>query len=163
MIYCVDSQILIWGIKKQFTEGQENKIERAESFFRKVDEEGHQILIPTVVLAEILAPEPKGKYSMYMDVINESFMIGEFNTMCAIRYAEILHNRFEDLKQFAHNNGIRREKMKADFMVLATALAYNAHTLYTNDKGLLSIASGYIQACEIPKLPATQMDLFKEL
>lgn len=161
MIYCVDSQILIWGIKKQCTEGQENKIEKAMHFFKKVDEEQHQILIPTIVIAEILAPEPREKHSMYMEVINDNFMIGEFNTMCAIRYAHILHDKFDDLKKFAHDNGIRREKMKADFMVLATALAYGADTLYTNDKGLTKFANPYIHVSDLPNLPPKQTELFQ--
>lgn len=162
MMFCIDSQILIWGIKKQSSDGQEDMIKRAEHFFRWVDKEKHDILIPTVVIAEILAPEPKEKYSEYMDQINENFMIGEFNTMCAIRYADLLYGKFGDLKQLMHNNGIRKEKMKADFMVLATALAYKAKTLYTNDQGLLKIAKGHIQVANIPELPPEQLELFDQ-
>lgn len=160
MIYCIDSQIFIWGIKKQCTAGQENMIEKAEYFFKRVDEEGHHILMPTIVIAEVLAPEPIEKYPFLMDVINRNFMVGEFNTMCAIRYANFLHKRFDDLKKFAHDNGIRKEKMKADFMVLATALAYNADILFTNDNGLLKVSQGYIKADNIPDLPEKQMELF---
>ncbi len=162
MIYCIDSQIFIWGIKKQCTEGQENMIERALHFFKKADEDGHHILIPTVVIAEILAPEPKETYPEYMKVITENFMIGEFNTLCAVRYANLLHNKFNDLKQFAHDNGIRREKMKTDFMVVATALAYNANVIFSNDKEVISYSKGLIPANNLPKISDQQLDLFAE-
>ena len=81
-------------------------------------------------------------------------MIGEFNTLCAVIYANLLHDKFNNLKQFAHMiMGLGREKMKADFMVVATALAYNANVIYSNDKEVISYSKGLIPANNLPKLP----------
>ena len=160
MILCIDSQILIWGIKKQCTEGQENMIQRAEYFFKWADEEKHHLLIPTVVIAEILSPEPREKHSEIMSLISENFIIGNFDTLCAIRYANILNSRFMDLKKFAYDNGIRREKMKTDFMIVSTALAYNANIIYSNDAHLTTYAKGLIAVNNIPQMPEIQMNIF---
>ena len=160
MILCIDSQIFIWGIKKQCTDGQENMIERAEYFFKWADKEKHHILIPTVVIAEILAPEPVEKHAELMNIISENFIIGNFDILCAIRYARLLNQKFADLKLFAKDNGIRREKMKADFMIVATALACNAHQIYSNDAHIVKYGKGLIQVNDVPFLPEKELDLF---
>lgn len=162
MVLCIDSQIFIWGIKKQCTEGQENMIQRAEYFFKWADEEKHHLLIPTVVIAEILAPEPKETHAELMSIISDNFIIGNFDTLCAIRYANLLNNRFEDLKEFAKDNGIRREKMKTDHMIVSTALAYNANIIYSNDAHLKTYAKGLILVSDVPQMPNIQSNIFDD-
>src|SRR5438034_7627673 len=118
MIICIDSQIIIWGIKKQHTNGQESMVERAETFFKWADENEHEILIPTVVVAEVLAPEPTEVRVRYLDVLNGGFMIVNFDTKAALKYAQILHNRFDEAKQIASDNGVLRQKMKMDHVII---------------------------------------------
>lgn len=74
MVFCIDSMVFIDGIKKNTTA---DAVARAEYFFDWVDKEGHQLLIPTVVIAEVLAPEPLEKYPVYIDIIDKGFMVAE--------------------------------------------------------------------------------------
>lgn len=152
MIYCVDSNIIIWGIKKQATPGQEEMIIRAENLFSRVDEYEDIIIIPAVVLAEILTPEPPAIRSKIIEILSKSFIIAPFNERAALKYAEIVNGRFDDVKNIADEANIPRQKMKVDHMVIATALVNGANCIYSTDKGLKAFSNGYIDVKELPPI-----------
>jgi predicted nucleic acid-binding protein len=112
MIVCIDSQVIIWGIKHQSTDGQEDMKERASDFFQWVDKNDHEIIIPTVIIAEVLAPEPPEIRGRYLEILNKNFIIVNFDSRAALKYAEILHGKFEDIKRLAADNGVVKQKMK---------------------------------------------------
>ena len=53
-IVCLDTQIVIWGVKKQSTPDQSEMILRAEYLLEKFLSSGTKILVPSIVVAEIL-------------------------------------------------------------------------------------------------------------
>lgn len=156
MIFCVDSNIIIWGIKKQATQGQEEMISRAESFFAKADEYNDEIIIPSIVLAEILAPETPNVRARYLEVLTQSFIIADFDTRAALKYAELLHGRFPEIRRISDEAGIPRQKMKADHMIVAVAIVNGANAIYSTDPGLRTFASGYIDVRDLPLVRETQ-------
>lgn len=167
MIYCIDSNIIIWGIKRQATKGQEEMIDRAVQFFSKADEFEDIILIPTIVLAEVLAPEPPQVRAHYLEILSKNFVLPTFNQMAALKYSEILYNRFEDVRNIANETNSVKQRVKADHMIIATAIVNNANAIYTTDKGLKAFADGYIDVRDLPPIstnnfkPSQQGDLFK--
>lgn len=166
MIYCIDSNIIIWGIKKQATKGQEEMIARAEQIFAKADELEDYIVIPTVALSEILAPELPHIRAKYIEILKKSFVIAPFDERAALKYAEIMHERFEEVKDLAASTNNPRQKTKVDHMIIATALVYNANAIYSTDGGLKTFASGLIDVRDLPQPKTTatispsQTDLF---
>jgi predicted nucleic acid-binding protein len=160
MILCIDSNVIIWGIKKQATSGQESLVEQAEYFFQWVDENEHQIIIPTVALAEILAREPEDIRVKYMDVLSSSFHIVDFDSRAALKYAQILYNRFEAVKATAASVGVDRQKMKMDHVIIACAIVHGAKCIYSYDRGLEAFATGWIEVRKFPSRPAPVIDLF---
>lgn len=160
MIFCIDTQICVWGIKRQASKGQEEMIQRAEQFFDWVDTNKHQILIPSIVIAEMLSGEPVENHPKFMEIIESNFMVAQFDTRAASRYAQIMSIKFEDLKRLAIDNGIRREKMKLDQLIMVCALVNGASSIYTNDSGLKNFSDGLIDVKELPPLLAKQADLF---
>lgn len=167
MIYCLDSNTIIWGIKKQSTAGQEEMITRSEQLFSNADEYGDFLLVPTIVLAEILAPEPVIIRAKYLEILNKSFIISPFDSRAALKYAEILYNRFSEVKEAADNTNTSRQKMKADHMIIATALVNGANCIYSTDLGLKAFANGLIDVRDLPPIKShitgkysTQADLF---
>lgn len=157
MTVCIDSQVIIWGIKQQATGGQEDMITKAADFFQWIDRNGHEIIIPSVVVAEVLAPEPAGIRSRYLEILNNNFIIVNFDNIAALKYAEILHGRFEDVKRLAADNGVVKQKMKLDHLIISCAIVNGANCIYSYDKGLKSFASGLI---DVREFPASQQDLF---
>lgn len=49
---CLDNNILIWGVRRRATGGQEGHIPRAVALFEELDESGARIIVPTPVLSE---------------------------------------------------------------------------------------------------------------
>lgn len=152
MIYCIDSNIVIWGIKKQSSAGQEEMIARAEQIFAKADELQDYIVIPTIVLSEILAPELPHIRAKYIDVFRKHFIVAPFDERAALKYAEIMHERFEEVKNLAVATNNPRQKTKVDHMIIATAIVYNANAIYSTDGGLKSFASGLIDVRDLPPI-----------
>lgn len=152
MIYCVDSNIIVWGIKKQATDGQEEMIARAEKFFSRIDEYQDYVIIPTIVLAEVLAPEPTIIRAKYLEILNKTFVIAPFDARAALKYAEMMSGRLEEVKTISNDIGIPRQKMKADHMVIATAIVNGANCIYSTDTGLKAFANGYIDVKDLPPL-----------
>jgi predicted nucleic acid-binding protein len=152
MIYCIDSNIIIWGIKKQASKGQEEMIARAEQIFAKADELEDYILIPTVALSEILAPELPHIRAKYLEIFKKSFIVAPFDERAALKYAEIMHERFEEVKDLAASTNTPRQKTKVDHMIIATALVHGATAIYSTDEGLRKFAKGLIDVRDVPPL-----------
>jgi len=150
MKVCIDSQVFIWGIKKQATDSQQDMIIKSEQFFKWADENDYDILIPTIVIAEVLAPEPIELHSQYFEIINKYFEVVNVDNIVASKYAQILHNRFNEVKELAKQENIRREKMKFDHLIIACALIQHASCIYSYDAGLKKFANGLIDVRELP-------------
>ena len=159
MIFCIDSNIFIWGIKNKCNPEQEELRLRAEYFIETLGKQNH-ILIPTVVLAEVLAPEPLNNHPVIMDKISKGFIIADFDTLAAARYAQMFMNKIEELKKIADENAIDNQKMKVDHLIIACALAQNANCIYSHDNGLKAFAQKYIEVRELPYIPKPQPNLF---
>ncbi len=160
MIVCIDSMVIVWGIKKSPSPGQESMIAKAEYFFQWADEHQYEIIIPTVVIAEVLAPEPPDIREQYLQILDESFLIRNFDVRAALKYAEILHNRFEEVKAIAKEENVTRQRMKIDHTIIATALVNDAKCIYSYDRPLKKFAAGIIDVKEFPTAPAKPNLLF---
>ena len=158
MIYCIDSSVIIWGIKKQASTGQEDMIARAENFFEKADKFNDEIIVPSIVLAEILAPEPVEARVRYLEIISKHFIVVDFESRAALKYAELMHGRFPDIKKLSEENNISRQKMKADHMIVAVAIVNNANCIYSTDSGLRTFGKEFIDIRELPPLKQNTLD-----
>ena len=50
-----DTNVLIWGIKRQSTAGQEQMIEKAVRLVEELDSKNTEIALPAMVIAEYLS------------------------------------------------------------------------------------------------------------
>lgn len=91
-----------------------------------------------------------------MEIINKSFIVVPFDTRAAMKYAEILHDRFKAVLEIAQQTGTTRQKMKLDHLIIASALVNGASTIYSYDNGLKNFAVGYIDVKEFPPPPPKQ-------
>lgn len=161
---CLDNNILIWGVRGVATSGQEEMIQRAQAFFEDLDASDADILIPTVVVAEFLAGVPKQQHLGLLDVLHRRFQVVPFDVRTAAIAAELWRDAAErnpHLKDQIRDAfpGIERAKIKADLMILATALARGADVLYTHDGPLKMAAGGRIEVRELPPPRPRQVDL----
>lgn len=161
---CLDNHILIWGVRGVSTPGQEQQIEQARQLFEDLDQSDARVMIPSVVVAEFLAGVPKPQHGNLLDVLNRRFQIPPFDTRTAALAAELWREAAErnpHLKDLVKEvfPGTEKAKIKADIMILATALARNAEILYTHDGPLAKVAEGRIDVRQLPPLRPKQADL----
>ncbi len=71
----------------------------------------------------------------------------------ATKYSQILNKNFPDLKKIAKEEGVSREKMKVDHLILACALVNGAKTIYTHDEKLSKFSEGLIGVKSLPSPP----------
>jgi len=152
---CLDNHILIWGIRGVSTPGQEGMISRAQALFEDLDAEDADVLVPSVVVSEFLAGTPKTQHAGLLEVLNHRFQLPPFD----VRTAAIAAGLWRDTaERNPHLREVVREafpateksKIKADIMILATALMRKSDTIYTHDGPLRTIAEGLIEVRELP-------------
>ena len=52
--------------------------------------------------------EPEEKYQEYLDTINKSFIVAEFDVRAATKYSQILNRNLPDLKEIAREEHVSR-------------------------------------------------------
>ena len=151
-IVCLDSQIVIWGIKNQSSPEQVAMIEKTREFLDQLAEKGIQILMPTIVIAEILIPEPLDNQISILNIITKNFIIGDLTIPIAQKFARLFsaNKNLQDLLKEQEN--LRKDKMKFDHIIVATALHYGASCIYSYDLHLKSFANNKIEVREIPEI-----------
>lgn len=160
-LICLDSQILIWGIKNQSTPEQISMIENARNFLDSLDSNKIQVLIPTIVIAEILMPEPLENQIKILNTIIKSFIIGDLNVEIAHKYAQIYQSNHDIIELIKTQETIRKDKMKFDHIIVSTALHYKAKCIYSYDKHVKSFAKDKIEVRELPTYyKQTSLDIF---
>lgn len=161
---CLDNHILIWGIRGMATPGQEEMVERAKDLLFEMDEMDAEILVPSVVVAEFLAGIPKTQHVGILEVLNRRFQLPPFDVRTAAIAAELWREAAErnpNLKEQIQDAfpGTEKAKIKADMMILATALVRKADILYTHDGPLKKSAEGRIEIRELPPAKPKQGNL----
>jgi predicted nucleic acid-binding protein len=160
-VVCLDTQILIWGLKKQAKPEQQDEIAKAEYFLKKCDEEKTAIIIPSVVIAELLAGIPLAEHGAFLGLVNKRFMIASFDLPAAAIYGEYFESwRAAHPDSSFREEGFSRVKFKVDHMILAIAVTRDANCLYTNDDELIAHSNGRIEARKLPKVLPQQQPLF---
>jgi predicted nucleic acid-binding protein len=161
---CFDNHILIWGMRGVASPGQEDCVERAKELFAELDEADAQVIVPSVVVAEFLAGVQKTQHTEFLEVLNRRFQIPPFDVRTAAVAAGLWrdaaernpHLRAQVQEAFP---GTEKAKIKADMMILATALVRKAEILYTADGPLAKIARERLEVRGLPPARPKQTDL----
>lgn len=143
---CLDTNVLIWGVKQQFTPGQEHMIERTARFIRHLDKKGVTCVVPAIVISELLMPLPLSEHMPFIAMVSTSFTVPSFNAVTASFLSKIWQSKKGQVD-------IKREEIKFDAMIVATALAARATCIYSNDPHIAEIALGHLDCKDIPEMP----------
>lgn len=153
---CIDNHILIWGIRKEATPGQEPMILRAELFLKYLDESKTTVIVPAVVIGEFLVKVPEEKHQEVQAVLEKRFQIVPYDALAAGCAAKI----FREHKNSGSSRGtVSRDILKADIQILATAVTRKVGKLYTHDGDLAKLAEKYLTVSQMPEGLAKQTPL----
>lgn len=153
-LVCLDNHVLIWGIKEQPTDGQEEMVSRTKAFIESLNNDETIVLIPSVVIAEFLMPVPSEFHAMVINLFNKNFIIAPFDALAASKFS-LIWNAYkppDEAKELIDNQATRAE-LKADSMIVATAIARKADYIVSHDTWLKTIAKNFIEVKEIPFIP----------
>lgn len=145
-LVCFDTQIIIWGLKEEATDGQEVNIDKAKYLIDTCEKDGVDIIVPSIVVAELLCALDPSLHNDFRKQMHRRFIVPPFDTQAALHFAKIWREKY----QFKDEYGISRTKMKADFMITATAIARGAKCIYSEDIKLKKFAQDYIDVRPLP-------------
>jgi hypothetical protein len=155
---CLDTQILIWGVKRQSEEGQEEMIKKAISFFKWLDKNDINSIIPTVVIGELLIRVPSEKHNEVISFFQKNFIIGSYDIAAASCFAKIWRDKKEDgtFDGMHSPPNSTRTKLKADCQIVAIAITKKASCIYSYDKDVEKFGEGYIDVKKMPNITEQQ-------
>lgn len=150
MMVCIDTHVLIWGIKRDAVASQSFMIERTVNFLHWLQNEQQKIIVPAPVLGEFLMRIPPEDHARVTREIQNKFIVMPYDAAAASLFAQIWQKN-KNNGMPAENTG--REKMKTDSLIVAIAVVNKAKILYSDDPGIRKFADGFIEIRDIPLIP----------
>lgn len=144
---CLDTQVLIWGIKKEASENRRHMLERAAEYFAWLEKENTRIFIPSIVVAEFLINVHPDRHDEVARPLFEKYRILPFDGLAALHCARIWQRRRGDgiWDQLVNSGEATRRQLHADCKIVATALAHGIINICSEDNSSLAkIGRGFI-------------------
>ena len=161
-LICFDNHVLIWGLKEQSQEDQEDMITKTKKFINSIDDKDTLVLIPSIVLAEFLMPIPATLHAMVINLFNKNFIVAPFDALAASKHALIWQtNKPPEKASKTIKDGTTKAELKADSMIVATAVSRKADCIFSHDNNLKAMAKGFIDVMEIPFI-AEEPEMFEK-
>ena len=148
---CLDTHVIIWGIKEEATQGQEEMVQRAKSYIRHQDEQGIDIMAPAPVVAEAMIRGDIDQLRTIRTIIEGSFFIAAFDSPAAFLAAELERGR--GAAKLLEEGEVPRSHIRIDTQIAAIAIAQKAEVIISHDPYMRTIAQDRIPVIELPDIP----------
>nr|VFK66974.1 MAG: Predicted nucleic acid-binding protein, contains PIN domain [Candidatus Kentron sp. UNK]VFK72472.1 MAG: Predicted nucleic acid-binding protein, contains PIN domain [Candidatus Kentron sp. UNK] len=151
---CIDTQLLIWGVQGHASAGQEEMVPRTKAFFEDCVKTKSSIMVPSVVVGEFLMGIEPDNHAATIKRLQDSFILQPYDSLAAAVFAKLWQRRKESgLLGRIRTESLRatRSELKADCMIIATAIARKVDIIYSHDVGLKKFAGNDIKVIEIPQ------------
>lgn len=160
-LVCFDTHVVIWGIKQEAVLSQQDMISRAKYLIDKCEEQKKRVLVPSIVVAELLIKIAPAKHQVFIKSMEKKFIVPPFDTQTASHFARIWQKNEGSFKGLVASGEATRQELKADLMILATAVAKKAWCIYSTDPHMKKLAAGFVDVLDLPEVPdvPTQLDL----
>lgn len=144
-------------MEQKARDNQKEMIPRAKYLIDNLSKNDIQAIVPTIVLSEFLMPIPTQEVAKYIDIIQRHLMIVPYDAIAAMLFAKIWQAKNPKvIEELRREEGIGKNHLKIDCMIVATAITRKADCIYSYDRGLQKFAEGYIEVREIPNFPSQQ-------
>lgn len=113
--------------------------DRVNFLLRSLSDRGERVLVPTPVIAEFLVRAGKNKDRFANEFsAAKNLVVGDFDVLAAIELSTIKDPDLDNGRPLSRQE--TWAKVKFDRQILAIAKVHQAHTLYTDDTRLRSVA-----------------------
>lgn len=154
-LVCIDNHVLVWGIRKTATPGQEGMIERTAQLLEYLDTMRTRVIVPAPVVAEFLTAIDESEHARVLQTLQEKFIIAPFDALAALATARVRRkNRQTRLEATirAELQDVVRAQVAVDHMIVGIAVANKVDLLYTEDAALKRFAEPHVNVAGIPTL-----------
>ncbi len=151
---CLDTHIVIWGVQRKAKPQQRGMIERTRLFLQHLSDRRVTVVMPSIVVAELLVGIPVERHEAFYRLVEARFMVPPFDTLSASYFARIWQEKRDhpDIKKILEDGETTKNILKADCMLVATALAIGASRIYSHDPHIRNFAGQHIMVSEIPEM-----------
>jgi predicted nucleic acid-binding protein len=152
-LVCLDTHILIWGIKEEASPERVEMIPRAKYLFSEFTKAHTKALIPSVVIGEFLLRIPASMHITVLNLMREIFITAPYDLQAAARFASLWQERSANnlIKDLQDELQATRAELRADCMIVATAITHKASCIYSHDRKLKAFAGNAISVIELPR------------
>ncbi len=155
-----DTCVFGWAFRDALQDEDKNKRLSALNLVEKLQKEGADIVLPTIILFELLSvygEEDEDDRIAFLNEVTKSFKIYDFGVQCA-NIASLIRNAKTKISNNKIFEGYTRSKLTIDLMILGTALSNNVRKIYTDNikdfrKIERLIPDDYLNRIEIKELP----------
>lgn len=133
---CVDSNFLVWAVKESASAEQQHLIPIAQNIIVYFDSNNIEIVVPSLVVAELLCNiEDESKRDDLAEVISNNFMVVQYDVLCAKEFASLRVKMDKGvMSQYRVQNNLQQSRIKADYNICASAIAFKCDAIITNNK-----------------------------
>ena len=133
-VVCLDSNVVIWGFVGEADRNNFDKLEKSRQLIEECSKLGVNAFIPSIVLAEVVSGcENIDKAAKLYSGITKKFRVAPFDGFAAYHYALLWQRKKELQRNRNQNLSGRRDALKADCMIIATAIALKAECIFTGN------------------------------
>jgi len=153
VIACLDTHILIWGVQGVANLAQHEMIARTKGLLAQLDKDKVRVIVPSIVIGEFLLGLPIDAQPAYQELVSRRFVVAPYDLRASILFSRVWHQKksqgeIEEIKQ----SGSTRNELRADTMIIATALAAGATHIYGHDRGVKRLSEGFIDFQDVSQL-----------
>jgi predicted nucleic acid-binding protein len=147
----IDTTILVWGVRKERPkDGRADLVERCVRLIEWVESDGGSIIVPSIAAAEYLIGCSPESRELQRKELFENFFVAPFDGRAAAIAADLYDRNLVAIARKGAN--APRQSLKADFNVIATAIAHGASCIYAGDNHMEAFACGRIPVKTAPEM-----------
>lgn len=158
---CLDTMIVIWGIKGECEGGQEPERDRAMAYVSQLRRDRVQVIIPSVVIGEALVRVPLEDHTpLIQNILERKFIIAPVDLRISTMYARIWRTKSDDgtIAALKQDPAMTRRILKFDCLIAAAAAVWEVGYLCSNDNNVRRFGEGYINVQRLIDIPV-QMNI----
>jgi predicted nucleic acid-binding protein len=147
-VACLDTNIVIWGIQGRAHPSQGEMVSRSRALIANLRKEKVRVIIPSIVLGEFLIGLPLDEHPRYEQLVRSKFPIIPYDFAASMIFARIWRTKTDEqtiARIKAEENPPTRAQLRADLMIIATAISAGCSCIYGHERRFYQYTEGFIR------------------
>lgn len=159
----LDNCVLAWAYASVDAEDYaDEKILQAKRLIEKLDKDGDEILLPTIILFEFLSIFSEHEFEQrekLIQTLSKHIKLIEFGHECAVKSSELFRiSRHPSVRTEIDETNRTSSQRKSDIMILGQSHANGVDCIYTGDDRFITIYTRLSQHCDVKVAPMPESE-----